>query len=73
VLKDVSLSWLENQNKNMTQTNLQRVRTLRQQIIAETNHSFANWSLVQELLDELMINHQQYKHFASKENITLYH
>lgn len=56
----------------MTHTNLQKVRTLRQQIIAETNHGFADWTLVQKLLDELMDNHQQYKQFAIKENITPY-
>ena len=56
----------------MTQDSLQKVRTLRQQIIAETNHGFADWKLVQALLDELMIHHQQYKHFAAKENINLY-
>ncbi len=56
----------------MTQDNLHKIRTLRQQIIAETNHGFADWTLVQKLLDELMINHQQYKHLAAKENISLY-
>ncbi len=57
----------------MTYTaNLERVRTLRQQILAETNHGFTNWILVQKMLDELMINHQQYKYFAVKEKITLY-
>lgn len=52
----------------MTQANLQQVRTLRQQIIAETRHGFADWNLVQKLLDELMINHRQYKHFTKQEN-----
>lgn len=56
----------------MTQTNLQRVRDLRQQIIAETKHGFADWDLVQALLNELMDNHQQYKQFAIRENIPLY-
>ena len=56
----------------MTQANLEKIRTLRQQIIAETNHGFADWNLVQQLLDDLMINHRQYKQFAIKENITLY-
>ncbi|TYQ29663.1 hypothetical protein [Pseudanabaena sp. UWO310] len=56
----------------MTSANLERVRTLRQQIIAETKHGFADWNLVQKMLDELMINHQQYKYFATKENISLY-
>jgi hypothetical protein len=56
----------------MTQDSLQKVRTLRQQIIAETKHGFADWNLVQKLLDELMIHHQQYKHSATKENIILY-
>ncbi|WP_271252797.1 hypothetical protein [Pseudanabaena sp. Chao 1811] len=56
----------------MTQDNLQRVRTLRQQIIAETRHGFADWNLVQKLLDELMENHHQYKQFALKENLNLY-
>lgn len=56
----------------MTQDNLQRVRTIRQQIIAETSYGFADWNLVQELLDELIENHQKYKKFAIKENIKLY-
>ncbi|MCY7333915.1 MAG: hypothetical protein LH649_14970 [Pseudanabaena sp. CAN_BIN31] len=56
----------------MTQANLERVRILRQQIIAETKYGLADWSLVQKLLDELMINHQQYKHFAAQENMALY-
>ncbi|BBC24233.1 hypothetical protein [Pseudanabaena sp. ABRG5-3] len=56
----------------MTQDNLQRVRTLRRQIIAETSHGFADWNLVQKLLDELMENHHQYKQFALKENLSLY-
>jgi hypothetical protein len=56
----------------MTQVNLQNVRTLRQQLIAETSHSFTDWELVQKLLDDLMINHRQYKQFAIKENISLY-
>jgi hypothetical protein len=56
----------------MTQDNLQRVRILRQQIIAETSHGFADWTLVQKLLDELMENHNQYKQFALKENLSLY-
>ncbi len=56
----------------MSQVNLERIRTLRQQIIAETSHSFADWNLVQQLLDDLMINHHQYKQFAIKENIELY-
>jgi hypothetical protein len=58
--------------ENMTQVNLQKVRTLRQQIITETKHGFADWNLVQNLLDELMINHRQYKEFALKENVSLY-
>ncbi len=56
----------------MTQINLQRVRHLRQQIMSETSYAFADWKLVQELLDELMDNHQQYKQFALKKNITPY-
>jgi len=56
----------------MTQANLERVRILRQQIIAETDYGFADWTLVQKLLDELIINHHQYKYFADQENITLY-
>ena len=56
----------------MTQDNLQRVRILRQQIIAETSHGFTDWNLVQKLLDELMENHNQYKQFALKENLSLY-
>ncbi|WP_181016065.1 hypothetical protein [Pseudanabaena sp. BC1403] len=56
----------------MTQVNLERIRILRQQIIAETKHGFADWNLVQQLLDDLMINHQQYKQFAIKENLGLY-
>lgn len=56
----------------MAETHLQKVRSLRQQIIAETKHGFADWNLVQELLNELMINHHQYKHSALKENIDLY-
>jgi len=56
----------------MTQANLERVRILRQQIIAETKYGLADWSLVQKLLDELIINHRQYKYFAAKENISLY-
>ncbi|MEI6328920.1 MAG: hypothetical protein ACOYN8_12240 [Pseudanabaena sp.] len=56
----------------MTQTNLQRVQYLRQQIIAETKHGFADWGLVQKLLDELIDNHHQYKEYADKENISLY-
>ena len=56
----------------MTQVNLQKIRTLRQQIITETNHGFADWELVQKLLDDLLINHQQYKQFATEENIALY-
>ncbi len=56
----------------MTQVNLQNVRTLRQQIIAETSHGSTDWELVQKLLDDLMINHRQYKQFAIKENISLY-
>ena len=59
-------------SNQMTQINLQRVRHLRQQIIAETSHAFADWNLVQKLLDELVDNHQQYKQFALKENITPY-
>jgi len=56
----------------MSQSNLEKVRTLRQQIISETKHGFADWPLVQQLLDDLMINHRQYKRFAIKENIDLY-
>ncbi len=56
----------------MTQVNLERIRTLRQQIIAETKHGFADWNLVQQLLDDLMSNHREYKQFAVKENIALY-
>ena len=56
----------------MTQVNLERVRYLRRQIIAETKHGFADWSLVQKHLDELMEHHHQYKKFAEKENIILY-
>ena len=56
----------------MTQTNLQRVQYLRQQIIAETKHGFADWGLVQKLLDELMANHREYKQYADRENISLY-
>ncbi len=56
----------------MTQTNLRRVQDLRQQIITETRHGFADWNLVQQLLDELMTHHQEYKQFAIKENISLY-
>ncbi len=56
----------------MTQANLQRVTELRQLIIAETKYGFADWNLVQKLLDELLFNHGKYKQFASKENITLY-
>ena len=59
-------------DKNMTQANLQRVTELRQLIIAETKYGFADWNLVQKLLDELMVNHREYKQFASKENISLY-
>ncbi len=58
----------------MTQnSNLQRVRYLRQQIITETRDQFADWDHVQHLLDELMLNHNQYKQSAIKENIRLYH
>ena len=56
----------------MTQATLQRIRTRRQQIIAETNHGFADWILVQQLLDDLLIHHQKYKYLAKKENIALY-
>ncbi len=63
---------LRQEEENMTQVNLERIRTLRQQIISETSHGFADWNLVQQLLDDLMINHRQYKQFAIKENITLY-
>ena len=57
----------------MTQnSNLQRVRHLRQQIITETRDRFADWNHVQQLLDELMENHHQYKQSAIKENIHLY-
>jgi len=63
---------LRREEENMTQVNLERIRTLRQQIMAETNHEFADWNLVQQLLDDLMINHRQYKQFAIKENIGLY-
>jgi|JFJP01.1.fsa_nt_gi ethanolamine utilization protein EutQ (cupin superfamily) len=63
---------LGQQNESMTQDNLQKVRVLRQQIIAETSHGFADWNLVQKLLDELIDNHQQYKQFAVKKNINLY-
>jgi hypothetical protein len=56
----------------MTETHLQKVRSLRQQIITETKHGFADWNLVQNLLDELISNHRQYKHLALKENIDLY-
>jgi hypothetical protein len=56
----------------MTQTNLQRVQYLRQQIITETKHGFADWALVQKLLDELIDNHREYKQYADKENISLY-
>jgi hypothetical protein len=58
--------------KKMTQTNLQRVQYLTQQIIAETKHGFADWGLVQKLLDELIDNHREYKQYAEKENISLY-
>lgn len=63
---------LRREEENMTQVNLERIRTLRQQIMTETNHEFADWNLVQQLLDDLMINHRQYKQFAIKENIGLY-
>ena len=63
---------LRREEENMTQVNLERIRTLRQQIMAETNHEFADWNLVQQLLDDLMINNRQYKQFAIKENIGLY-
>ena len=56
----------------MTQINLQRVRYLRQQLKSETSHVFTDWKLVQKLLDELIDNHQQYKQFALKKNITPY-
>ena len=56
----------------MTQTNLQRVKYVRQLIIAETKHGFADWRLVQTMLDELMANHREYKEYANKENISLY-
>jgi hypothetical protein len=63
---------LGQEDKSMTLDNLRRVRSLRQQIISETSHGFADWNLVQKLLDELIDNHQQYKQFALKENINLY-
>ncbi len=63
---------LRQEEENMTQVNLERIRTLRQQIISETSHGFADWNLVQQLLDDLMINHRQYKQFAIKENIGMY-
>ena len=56
----------------MTQANLHRVKYLRQQIIAETKHGFADWRLVQTMLDELIANHREYKQYADKENISLY-
>ena len=56
----------------MTQANRRRVQDLCQQIIAETRHGFADWNLVQKLLDDLMAHHQQYKEFAIKQNIPLY-
>ena len=56
----------------MTQINLQRVRHLRQQLKSETSHVFTDWKLVQKLLDELIDNHEQYKQFALKKNITPY-
>jgi len=70
----VVVDWksLRLKDEKMTQVNLQKIRTLRQQIIAETNHGFADWNLVQQLLDDLMIHHQKYKYFAKKENIALY-
>jgi ethanolamine utilization protein EutQ (cupin superfamily) len=68
----VNLNSQGQRDASMTQVNLERIRTLRQQIIAETSHGFADWNLVQQLLDDLMLNHQQYKQFAIKENIGLY-
>jgi len=58
--------------KAMVEVHLQKVRSLRQQILAETKHGFADWHLVQQLLDELLSNHRQYKHLTSKENVDLY-
>jgi hypothetical protein len=62
----------EIQDGNMAEIHLQKVRSLRQQIIIETSNLFADWNLVQKLLDELMISHRRYKDCALRENIDLY-
>ncbi|PZU98314.1 MAG: hypothetical protein DCE90_04130 [Pseudanabaena sp.] len=56
----------------MAHTNLQRIRVIRQQLVAETGSFPTDWDRVQTLLDELMIYHQQYKQFAIQKNIHLY-
>jgi len=56
----------------MSHTNLQRIREIRQQLVAETGSFGTDWVLVQKLLDELMVKHQQYKQFAINKNIHLY-
>jgi len=56
----------------MAHTSLQKIRVIRQQLVAETGSFTTDWNLVQNLLDELMVNHQQYKQFAITKNIHLY-
>jgi hypothetical protein len=57
----------------MSQANLQRVKILTQQIKLETSQPMADWELVQQLLDELMENHRQYKSYALSNNLIPYH
>jgi hypothetical protein len=56
----------------MAQAHLQMVRLLRKQILAETSSPLTNWVVVQDLLDELMFHHEQYKIFAAHEGLALY-
>lgn len=57
----------------MSQVNLQRVKILTEQIKFETSQPMTDWDLVQQLLDELMENHQQYKSYALRNNLIPYH
>ncbi|NUN64733.1 hypothetical protein HCU40_08210 [Pseudanabaena biceps] len=56
----------------MSHQHLQRIQTIRQQLVAETGNAPTDWELVQKLLDELMDRHRQYKQFAIEKNIHIY-
>lgn len=59
-------------NLKMAHANIRKIKVIRQQLVAETGSFPTDWHRVQVLLDELMVNHQQYKQFAIKNNIHLY-